>query len=157
MPIRRLDRDPRTPSQKQADARVQKALERGDFLGVAPSVKKEAITRLRKKHQQARDQAARLGFTLGEVRRALRITQEHLAQAVGTQKTNVSRLESGRYGGLSIESFYAVCSALQTLSGTDPLALLGLQRFGPSLHIVPEEFRKLSLKDCLETAGTRPS
>jgi transcriptional regulator with XRE-family HTH domain len=34
---------------------------------------------------------------LKEVRKAEGMTQEHLAQIVGTKKSNISRLESGRY------------------------------------------------------------
>lgn len=34
---------------------------------------------------------------LKEVRKAEGITQEHLAELVGTKKSNISRLESGRY------------------------------------------------------------
>ena len=34
---------------------------------------------------------------LKEVRKAEGMTQEHLAQLVGTKKSNISRLESGRY------------------------------------------------------------
>lgn len=32
-----------------------------------------------------------------EVRRGKGMTQEHLAELVGTKKSNISRLESGRY------------------------------------------------------------
>ena len=32
-----------------------------------------------------------------EVRKAKGMTQEHLAELVGTKKSNISRLESGRY------------------------------------------------------------
>lgn len=34
---------------------------------------------------------------LKEVRKSEGITQEHLAELVGTKKSNISRLESGRY------------------------------------------------------------
>jgi len=34
---------------------------------------------------------------LKEVRKAEGMTQEHLAELVGTKKSNISRLESGRY------------------------------------------------------------
>ena len=34
---------------------------------------------------------------LKEVRKAECMTQEHLAELVGTKKSNISRLESGRY------------------------------------------------------------
>ena len=34
---------------------------------------------------------------LREVRKAEGMTQEHLAKLVGTKKSNISRLESGRY------------------------------------------------------------
>lgn len=42
----------------------------------------------------ARQEIAR---QLKEVRKAEGMTQEHLAQLVGTKKSNISRLESGRY------------------------------------------------------------
>lgn len=34
---------------------------------------------------------------LKEVRKAEGMTQEHLAELIGTKKSNISRLESGRY------------------------------------------------------------
>jgi transcriptional regulator with XRE-family HTH domain len=123
MPIRKLDHDPRTPGQKRADQKILEAVEKGEFPTVSPAARKAAIARIREKHR-AREQVAQLGAALGQVRRALGITQEQLAQALGTQKSNISRLESGRYGGLSIETFLAACTALKTLSGTDPLPSL---------------------------------
>ncbi len=44
--------------------------------------------------ESARDSVVR---QLKEVRKAQGMTQEHLAELVGTKKSNISRLESGRY------------------------------------------------------------
>jgi transcriptional regulator with XRE-family HTH domain len=123
MPIRELEHDPRSPEQKRADQEVLEAVERGEFPTPDAAARKEALARLRKK-KQARAQAAELGAALGAARRELGITQERLAEALGTQKSNISRLESGRYGGMSIETFLAACTALKNLSGTDPLPSL---------------------------------
>ena len=123
MPIREIDHDPRTPGQKRADQKVLEAVEKGEFPTVSPAARKEAIARLRDK-RKAREQAAQLGAALGEERRVLGITQEQLAQTLGTQKSNISRLESGRHGGLSMETFLAACTALKSLYGTDPLPSL---------------------------------
>ncbi|MSP63460.1 MAG: XRE family transcriptional regulator [Myxococcales bacterium] len=43
------------------------------------------------------------------------LTQDQVADAVGTKKSNISRLESGRYGGLTIERFIALLDAFQAL------------------------------------------
>ena len=46
------------------------------------------------KNTTPREEVAR---QLKEVRKAEGMTQEHLAELVGTKKSNISRLESGRY------------------------------------------------------------
>ncbi len=46
-----------------------------------------------------------------EVRKAEGMTQEHLAELVGTKKSNISRLESGRYNP-SLDFLVKVASGL---------------------------------------------
>ena len=46
-----------------------------------------------------------------EVRKAKGMTQEHLAELVGTKKSNISRLESGRYNP-SLDFLVKVASGL---------------------------------------------
>jgi len=52
---------------------------------------------------------------IGVLRRAHGLTQDQLARAVGTAKSNISRLESGGYGGLTVERFIAVLDAFNAL------------------------------------------
>ena len=59
-----------------------------------------------------------LPLELGVLRRAHGLTQEQVARAMGTQKGNISRLESGQYGGLTIEYFIAVLDAFRALGGS---------------------------------------
>jgi transcriptional regulator with XRE-family HTH domain len=58
---------------------------------------------------------ASLGKELGVLRRAHGLTQDQVAVALGTKKSNISRLESGQYGGLTIEYFMAVLDAFRAL------------------------------------------
>ena len=45
------------------------------------------------------------------------LTQAQLARIIGTQRTAISRLESGRYGGLTVDSHVAILSAINAASG----------------------------------------
>jgi transcriptional regulator with XRE-family HTH domain len=59
---------------------------------------------------------ATLGKELGTLRRAHGLAQHDLASALGTAKSNISRLESGTYGGLTIERFLAILDAIHVLA-----------------------------------------
>jgi DNA-binding transcriptional regulator YiaG len=115
VPIRRYRKDPRTTAERNADEKVLQRFERGDFLKIDPAIEQEAAERVQSRHQARRDTVAALGKELGILRRAHRLTQEQVALALCTKKSNVSRLESGQYGGLTIEYFLAVLDAFRTL------------------------------------------
>ena len=115
MTIRRYKKDPRTATQKRADREVLRAVESGAFLRVSTAVERAAIEHVRGRREERRDVVATLGRELGVLRRAHGLTQEEVARAVGTNKSNISRIESGRYGGLTIERFIALLEAFQAL------------------------------------------
>lgn len=92
--------------------------EHGEFLRVEPAAEREAIEHVEGRHRARRELVATLGKELGVLRRAHGLTQEQVARAVGTNKSNISRLESGRYGGLTVERFIAVLDAFQALAGS---------------------------------------
>ncbi len=115
MAIRRYRKDPRAVSEQRADEKVRRRFERGDFLRTDPVVEREATDRVQSRHQARRETVATLGKELGILRRAHGLTQEQVARALATKKSNVSRLESGEYGGLTIEYFLAVLDAFRTL------------------------------------------
>jgi DNA-binding XRE family transcriptional regulator len=115
MPIRRYRKDPRTATEHAADESVRRLFERGGFLRVDRALEREAIAHVQSRYQARRDTVAALGKELGLLRRAHGLTQEAVAAALGTKKSNISRLESGRYGGLTIEYFMAVIDAFRAL------------------------------------------
>jgi len=112
MPVRRLDKDPRTEEEKQADEEALELFERGEFLHVDPAREREAIDYVRRMNRERREIAARLAKMFGEVRQGLGVSQEEVARGMGTQKSFISRVESGRYGGLTLERFLALFDAL---------------------------------------------
>lgn len=118
MPIRQYRRDPRSEPQRRADEEVLASVERGDFLRVAPSIERAAIELMTRRQAERRQFAARLGVRLGLLRRAHGISQQQLARVLGTSKSNVSRLENGRDGGLTVERLVAVEDAIRLLSGS---------------------------------------
>jgi DNA-binding XRE family transcriptional regulator len=114
MAILKLDQDPRTKQQIQADAEVLNLVENGEFFD---SDKRLAgIELIKRKRLAAREKAAQLGQALGQIRDFLGITQEALASAIGSNKTSISRLESGRYGGISVEVVLSICNAFSELA-----------------------------------------
>ncbi|MBM4441438.1 MAG: helix-turn-helix transcriptional regulator [Candidatus Rokubacteria bacterium] len=117
MPIRRYRTDPRTASERRADVGFLAAFERGEILRVPPSVERAAIDALSRRHAERRQFAAALGVRLGVFRRAHGISQEQLARVLRTTKGNVSRLESGREGGLTVERLITVENAVRLLAG----------------------------------------
>jgi DNA-binding XRE family transcriptional regulator len=117
MPIRRYLNDPRTEAQRRADEELLAAFERGDVLRVPGSVERAAIEALSRRRAERRQFAASLGVRLGLFRRAHGISQQQLARVLGSTKSNISRLESGRDGGLTVERFIAVEEAVRLLAG----------------------------------------
>lgn len=115
MPVRRYRKDPRSAAQRRADEGVLGLFEQGEVLQVEPALEREAIDDVQRRHQARREVVAGLGKELGVLRRAHGLTQEEVALALGTNKSNISRLESGRYGGLTIEYFIAVLDAFRAL------------------------------------------
>lgn len=148
MAIKKRQRDPRTEAERRTDEEVLAKFESGAFLAITPEREAEAIKRIERAYETRRKLAATLGTQLGILRRGRGMSQELLARMVGTKKSNISRLESGRYGGLSIERFLAV---LQTLSGLPIEA--ALNRPSRAGLIRDEAFERFhAATDCLETA-----
>lgn len=145
MPIRRYRKDPRSESQRRADEEALASFERGDFLRVAPSIERAAIDFVTRRQAERRQFAASLGVRLGLLRRAHGIPQQQLARVLGTSKSNVSRLESGRDGGLTVERLVAVEDAIRSLAGR---AAVSAREEG-LIHVEPlDRFRNPT--DCLE-------
>jgi DNA-binding XRE family transcriptional regulator len=115
MSVRRYRKDPRTLAERRADDSVRRLFERRRFLKVDADVERDAIADVQRRYQMRRETVAALGKELGVLRRAHGLTQEQVAIAMGTKKSNISRLESGRYGGLTIEYFIAIIDAFRAL------------------------------------------
>jgi len=147
MPVRRYRKDPRSEAQRRADEEALVLFERGEFLSVKPSAERAAIDLVTRRQAERRQLAASLGVRLGLLRRAHGISQPQLARVLGTSKSNVSRLESGRDGGLTVERLIAVEDAIRSLAGRTRTAARGerLIRVDPL-----DRFRNPT--DCLETA-----
>ncbi len=116
MPIRRYRRDPRGRAERHADQGVLRLFERGEFLQVDPAIERDAANRIQSRYRARRETVATLGKELGVLRRAHGLTQVQVARALATKKSNISRLESGQYGGLTIERFLAVLDAFDALA-----------------------------------------
>ena len=126
MSVRRYRHDPRTAAEKRADASALRLFQQGDFLSVDRTVERDAMAHVQRRYQARRETVASLGKELGILRRAHGLTQEQVAVALGTQKSNISRLESGQYGGLTIEYFIAVLDAFRVLGqASSPAARRG--------------------------------
>lgn len=115
MPVQRYRRDPRELADRRADEEVLQLFERGKFIALDATTEREAIAHVQGRFQARREAVASLGKELGVLRRAHGLTQEQVALALGTKKSNVSRLESGQYGGITIEYFMAVLDAFRAL------------------------------------------
>jgi DNA-binding XRE family transcriptional regulator len=115
MSVRRYRKDPRTLAEKQADDNVRRLFERGRLLKVDADVERDAIAHVQRRYRARRETVAAFGKELGVLRRAHGLTQDQVAVAMGTKKSNISRLESGRYGGLTIEYFMAMIDAFRAL------------------------------------------
>ena len=147
MPIRRYHRDPRSERQRRADEEALASFERGDFLRMAPSIERAAIEFVTRRRAERRAFAASLGVRLGLLRRTHGISQQQLARVLGTSKSNVSRLETGRDGGLTVERLVAVGDAIRSLAGRAHSD----GREERLIHVEPLD-RFQNPVDCLETA-----
>jgi len=147
MPIRRYREDPRSETQRRADEEALARFERGEFLRVEPAIERAAINFVTSRQTERRHLAASLGIRLGLLRRAHGIPQQQLARVLGTSKSSVSRLESGRDGGLTVERLIAVEDAIRSLAGRTAM----VARDGGLIHVDSlDRFRKPT--DCLEAA-----
>jgi DNA-binding XRE family transcriptional regulator len=127
--------------ERVADDRARRLFERGEFLEVDPRAEREAIEDVRRRYQARRETVASLGKELGVLRRAHGLTQEQVAATLGTKKSNISRLESGRYGGLTIEYFMAVIDVFRVLETTSargtPQRRIRSRRTPPNKRLQP--------------------
>lgn len=147
MPIRRYKRDPRDAATRRVDDEVRTLVERGDLLNVPPEVEQAAMDFVTSRQSERRRLAASLGIRLGLLRRAHGLSQEKVARVLRTSKSNMSRLERGREGGLTVERFLAVEDAIWSLAGR----LTPESRVTSFIHIKSlDQFE--SVADCLETA-----
>ena len=147
MPIRRYRTDPRSGPQRRADEEALQGFERGQFLRVSPSIERAAIEFVTRRQAERRTFAAQLGVRLGLLRRIHGISQQQLARVLGTSKSNMSRLERGRDGGLTVERLIAVEEAIRSLAGR---AAIG-SREERLIHVEPLSSLRKPI-DCLETA-----
>lgn len=131
MPVRRYRKDPRTVAERRADESVRRLFERGQLLEVGAVVEREAVDHVRRRYQARRESVASLGKELGVLRRAHGFTQDQVAVALGTKKSNISRLESGHYGGLTIEYFMAIIDAFRALDQSSSRAGTARRRIVP--------------------------
>lgn len=147
MTIRRYRRDPRSDTQRRADEEALAAFERAEFLRVEPAIERAAIRFVTSGQVERRRVAASLGIRLGWLRRAHGIPQRQLARVLGTNKSNVSRLESGRDGGLTVERLIAIEDAIRSLAGRTAMAV-------PDTGLIRVETlgRFRNPGDCLEAA-----
>ena len=115
MTVRRYRKDPRDRDQRAADEEVLRRFEAGKFLRASQIAERSAMEHIQRRNRSRRDLVATLGKELGVLRRAHGLTQAQVASALGTNKSNICRLESGRYGGLTVERLIAVLEAFQAL------------------------------------------
>ena len=125
------DRDRRTSAERRRDATVERAIEAGTFSRLTAGDRRQSRDRARLR-KAARASAERLGLAIGDLRRSAGIPQARLAQLIGTQRTDLSRLESGRYGGVTVDRLNALVMAIKEESGMSWTEILGLKRGGPS-------------------------
>lgn len=123
-------KDSRTTQEKRRDDDVQRAIEAGTFshLTTAQRVQLRERARLKKAARQA---AEAVGLEVGELRRRAGLTQAAVAELISTQRTDITRLESGRYGGLTVDRLIALMTAIKQASGMtwqEILPVMGGQR-----------------------------
>lgn len=126
-------------AEKRADGSVRHLFERGQLLGVDPDVEREAVEHVQRRYQARRETVASLGKELGVLRRAHGLTQDQVAVALGTKKSNISRLESGQYGGLTIEYFMAIIDAFRALAEASSHGRTRRGRVVPLRNVAPNK------------------
>jgi len=114
MIVRQADR--RTPKQRRQDEEVQRAIEQGTFSRLSSQAKQESRGRAGVR-KESRRQAEALGLVLGDIRRGVGLTQAQVASRLGTKRPDISRLESGRHGGLTVDRLFAFLLTLQEAAG----------------------------------------
>ena len=149
MTIVRRQKDPRTVEQRRADERFLARFERGEALPVFRKAVENAARRIRRRNAERRQEVARLGMEIAELRRTFGLTQEEIARAIGTSKPSVCALERGRAPGISLERFLAV---LETLGGhTRARSRAGDGAAGEGMAFAPTAGIR-SVEDSVETA-----
>jgi predicted XRE-type DNA-binding protein len=126
--------DPRTEAQKKFDDEIRQAVDEDSLPKASKVVRQKAIDLARKKHL-ARQAAAKVGVELGCLRRCFSITQEEVAEAIGTKRSDISRIERGDYGGLTIERLFLILSTIAEHEAISIDALL--ERDKPKLSVMP--------------------
>ena len=121
--------DPRTSKQRQRDEEVQRAIEKGTFSRLSVQARQDSRRRASVR-KESRRRAAALGVALSEIRRGLGLTQAQVAVRLGTKRPDISRLESGRYAGLTTDRLIALLITLQEASSV-PLQSLLVRLAGP--------------------------
>ena len=145
MAIVRRQKDPRSVEQRRADERLLARFERGQALPVTRKAVDEAARRVRRRNADRRQEVAKLGIEIAELRRTFGLTQAEIARAIGTSKPNVCALERGRAPGISLERFLAVLEALGGRTYADDSAAGQGMTFAPTAGI-------RSVEDSVETA-----
>ena len=149
MTIVRRRKDPRTVEQRKADERLLARFAQGEALTVARKDAGDAARRIRKRNAERRQEVARLGMEIAELRRAFGLTQEEIARAIGTSKPNICALERGRAPGISLERFLAVLEMLGAQTGG--LVRAGGTAAGAGVIFAPTAGLR-SVEDSVETA-----
>jgi transcriptional regulator with XRE-family HTH domain len=129
MAIKNLKSDPRTPEQRAADEEVLELVKAKKFFDVTEGQERRAAHEAEADYRARRRIVAAVGAELGALRRRRGLSQQQVAARIGTQKSNISRLESGRYGGLSLERFLALLIvaggvSIEELAGTEKPGLV---------------------------------
>jgi transcriptional regulator with XRE-family HTH domain len=127
--------DPRTEAQKKIDNEIRCSAEEGVLPKASKIVRKKAIDLARKK-SFARQAAAKVGLELGCLRRCFGITQEEIAEAIGTKRSDISRIERGDYGGLTIERLFSILSIIMEHEAISLDALLQRDKARSSLLLI---------------------
>ena len=130
MAIIRRRKDPRTVEQRRADERLRGRFERGAALTVSRKAVDDAARRVRRRNAERRQEVARLGMEIAELRRTFGLSQQEIARAIGTSTPNICALERGRAPGISLERFLAVLEAVGARPGARARADAGARHEG---------------------------
>jgi DNA-binding XRE family transcriptional regulator len=113
MTIRRTDKDPRSPEQREADERLLKRFEEGRALAVPAKEADAAARRVLARYRERREEVGRLGEQMAQLRKLFGFTQEDVAKAIGTSKPNICAFEKGRSPGITLERLLAMMEAIR--------------------------------------------